>query len=149
MQTAFDFGPQVGQIWTEHAYIVMVTDVGGYGSMGKWMPNLIRFVNIGQIKPHGDGAYWYEDLRNTHGGTSFDDYLAKQAGQCDKLYLKPWSGCGIFFGSAEADKFEDLSASIRECRCTPKKPEKTQAMWDYMEKQEKMFTKRLAPHGFQ
>jgi hypothetical protein len=147
-QTELYFGPQVGEIWQEHSYIVYVTDVGCKDSMGRWAPNLARFVHIGQWRPHGDGAYWREDFKHTHGGTSQDDYLHEQSGRCDKSYLKPWNGCGVFFATGDADKMEDLAQKIRECRSTPKKPEQTKLMWDYMEKQENLFLKQMTPRGF-
>jgi hypothetical protein len=110
-QTELYFGPQEGEIWVCEPYIVIITSLRHRDRFGRWNPRCFEFITIGQVKWHGDGAYWTENLCDPEGGHFTDPWIDYEGRCMADIYFTPWDGKGVFFCSKEAAAIERLKLS--------------------------------------
>ena len=109
-----DSNPRPGELWECMGNIAYVVQVGAEEFYGK-LPNYIVWVSLGMCNPFSPGRWWDIDYMDCE--ISIDKgFLSNLPHGCDKLYLHPWSGQGVFFGTPDAQRMADLISRWQQIR---------------------------------
>ena len=141
-----EFDLTIGHIDQAFDQIVIVTQIGCDDRFGRFMPNCVKYIYVGELEYHGDGAYWAADMNHPHGGTFRGDSRADEFGRMDRRYFSPWSGRGVFYATKDAAIVERIVGALR--RESAKKNRDVEHIRMLEQRLATLFANQIATEGF-